>query len=204
MVDNFRFRCIKVLPTVYEDALSYYETLCKVSRKLNEVIDTLNEYDPESVVNRLIDSKLTAYTANVMAPYVTAAIGVVDREIAELWVKINQMERNIVDQHQIVLNMIGELNTRVDNLGIQLVGVESRCNEYTDRRVQDVLYELPLMASPYTGQMVTVIDAIYEVANNTRTGALTASEYDALELTATTYDALELSAYQYDWYGVTT
>ena len=42
----FRFWCQKVLPLVYDDSLSYYELLCKVVSKLNEVItneNSLNE-----------------------------------------------------------------------------------------------------------------------------------------------------------------
>lgn len=41
-VENLRFYCQKILPLVFDDALSYYETLCKVRYKLNEVIDSLN------------------------------------------------------------------------------------------------------------------------------------------------------------------
>lgn len=43
---SFKFWCQKVLPLVYDDSLSYYETLCKVTNYLNDVIknsDTLNE-----------------------------------------------------------------------------------------------------------------------------------------------------------------
>lgn len=36
------FSCMKVLPTVFDDALSYYETLCQVTDKLNEVIEYVN------------------------------------------------------------------------------------------------------------------------------------------------------------------
>lgn len=38
-----RFWCHKVLPLVYDDALSYYEVVCKVSEKLNEVIENDSE-----------------------------------------------------------------------------------------------------------------------------------------------------------------
>ena len=34
----FRFWCQKVLPLVYDDSLSYYEVLCKLKEKLNELI----------------------------------------------------------------------------------------------------------------------------------------------------------------------
>lgn len=41
-VPMFRYFCQKVLPAVYDDSLSYYELLCKMTYKLNEVITTQN------------------------------------------------------------------------------------------------------------------------------------------------------------------
>ena len=43
MVGQFRYWCQKVLPAVYDDSLSYYELLCKVIAKLNELIEKDNE-----------------------------------------------------------------------------------------------------------------------------------------------------------------
>lgn len=40
-VEKFRFWCHKIIPLVYDESLSYYEFLCKVLAKLNEVIDTI-------------------------------------------------------------------------------------------------------------------------------------------------------------------
>lgn len=37
--------CQKVLPAVYDDSLSYYEAVCKLVCKLNEVIEKLNKDD---------------------------------------------------------------------------------------------------------------------------------------------------------------
>lgn len=39
---HFRFWCQKVIPLVYDDSLSYYEVLCKVKDKLNEIITQQN------------------------------------------------------------------------------------------------------------------------------------------------------------------
>lgn len=42
-VENFtRFWCQKVLPLVYDDSISYYETLCKIADSLNKCIDQIN------------------------------------------------------------------------------------------------------------------------------------------------------------------
>ena len=36
------FKCQKVLPLTFDDSLSYYECLCKIANKLNEVIEEIN------------------------------------------------------------------------------------------------------------------------------------------------------------------
>lgn len=48
-IQNFKFWCQKVLPLVFDDSLSYYEVLCKLSAKLNEVINTINQIAPNII-----------------------------------------------------------------------------------------------------------------------------------------------------------
>lgn len=42
MLDKLRFWCNKVIPLVYDEALSYYEVLCKVAHKINELVESTN------------------------------------------------------------------------------------------------------------------------------------------------------------------
>ena len=42
-IEKLRGWCHKILPLVYDDSLSYYEVLCKVRAKINEVIDLTAE-----------------------------------------------------------------------------------------------------------------------------------------------------------------
>lgn len=44
-IDKVKFWCYKVLPLVYDDSLSYYEMLCKVVGKLNELIEKYASFD---------------------------------------------------------------------------------------------------------------------------------------------------------------
>lgn len=46
-IRRLHFYCQKVLPLVYDESLSYYEVLCKVKHKLNELIDSQNLQDEE-------------------------------------------------------------------------------------------------------------------------------------------------------------
>lgn len=44
-IDKVKFWCYKVLPLVYDDSISYYELLCKVVSKLNELIEKYASFD---------------------------------------------------------------------------------------------------------------------------------------------------------------
>lgn len=41
-IEPFKFWAHKIMPLVYDDSLSYYEVLCKVVAKLNEVVEYIN------------------------------------------------------------------------------------------------------------------------------------------------------------------
>ncbi len=53
----FKFWCQKVLPTVYDDSLSYYELLCKVVDYLNDNVDNIN------LLNDNVTNLYNAYVA---------------------------------------------------------------------------------------------------------------------------------------------
>lgn len=62
-ITPFWFYCQHVLPLVYDESLSYYEVLCKLQAKLNEVIKTQNELQ-DAFQNLLtwVDTQLETYT----------------------------------------------------------------------------------------------------------------------------------------------
>lgn len=43
IIKDFKFWCNKILPLVYDDSLSYYEVLCKLKAKVNEIITATEE-----------------------------------------------------------------------------------------------------------------------------------------------------------------
>ena len=48
------YRCAKVLPTAYDDSLSYYENICKLTGKMNEIIEDINN-NFETIVREQVD-----------------------------------------------------------------------------------------------------------------------------------------------------
>lgn len=63
IITPFGFYCQHVLPLVYDESLSYYEVLCKLQAKLNEVIKTQNDLQ-EAFQNLLnwVNTQLETYT----------------------------------------------------------------------------------------------------------------------------------------------
>lgn len=47
MIKPLYFWCQKVLPLVYDDSLSYYEVLCKLREKINEIIEVSNGWQDQ-------------------------------------------------------------------------------------------------------------------------------------------------------------
>jgi hypothetical protein len=69
-VTRLRMLCMKVLPTVYGDALSYEEQVCKVTEKINQLVDTVNALPDYivDVVKELIEAEgLEDIIKNVLA-----------------------------------------------------------------------------------------------------------------------------------------
>ena len=73
-----------------------------------------------------------------------------------------------------------------DTMGSLLLGTNSRY----------------LMRDPFTGLIIPIADVVLKLFDLHRSGALTASAYDALDMTATYYDGLDLAAFDYDTLGV--
>lgn len=95
-IDSLHFWCNKILPLIYDDSLSYYETLCKVSAKLNEVINDVNGI-PEYIAELLSEEKLKEILSTLLnqleeqiasANEGTSKTATEDRNVGE-WVWLN-------------------------------------------------------------------------------------------------------------------
>lgn len=75
--EQLRFYCQKVLPLAYDDSLSYYEVLCKVLGKVNELVlqydqivqnfnviltDYLESDDFQNLLEKFVKGEIPDYT----------------------------------------------------------------------------------------------------------------------------------------------
>ena len=132
--------------------------------------------------------------------------------------KIEEIENEITalrsEMAEFEASVNENINTRFNTISIELRSMIAtaldQAKAYTDLVAQGLEYEIQNIAigqitvyDPTTGMtesLQTVIDNLY---NTSREEAITAGEYDGLELTATTYDGYEITAFNYDRYGKT-
>lgn len=176
------FQPISVNP---EDWMSDVEFLLGMLKKLNETITQVNKN--------------------------TEFIDKYSGKIEELEAEIEALRQEMTDFES---EITSDITRRFNELRIELesmIGVAiTQANAYTDsvaarldQEIQEIVIGGITLYDPTTGllsPLQTVIDNLY---GSTREEALTASEYDALDLTATDYDAYQLTAFNYDKYGKT-
>lgn len=167
------FQPISVDP---RDMMTDVEFLLGMLKKLNEVIAQVN-----------IDSQQIGRIAELEA------------EIVALQDEMQQFENEV---NQSIALQFAEIKVELQSM-IATTLVQAKA--YTDtvaagleQEIQEISIGQISVFDPTTGvysPLQTVIDNLYTLG---RTDALTASEYDALDLSATAYDAYELTAYEYD------
>lgn len=167
------FQPISVDP---RDMMTDVEFLLGMLKKLNEVIAQVN-----------INSQYIGKIAEIEA------------EIAALREEMTQFKQDVNDS---IALQFAEIKVELQAM---IVSAIAEAKAYTDtvaagleQEIQEISIGQISVFDPTTGYyspLQVVIDNLYTLG---RTDALTASEYDALDLTATAYDGYELTAYDYD------
>lgn len=171
------FQPISVDP---KDMMTDVEFLLGVLKKLNEVIAQTN--------------KNTEFINNY-----SGKIEEIEAEVKALRDEMTQFEADVNDN---IAFQFAQLKLELQSM---VATALTQANAYTDARasqleaeIQEISIGAISLFDPTTGlysPLQVVIDNLYTLG---RTDALTATEYDALDLTATAYDAYDLTAFDYD------
>ena len=104
----FKFWCQKVLPTVYDDSLSYYEVLNKVTEFLNEVIEQMNT----------LTQNIEDYEENLTGEWNTYKTELTGEwteyknQLTAIWLEY----KNYIDNYFANLNVQTEINNKLDQM----------------------------------------------------------------------------------------
>lgn len=171
------FQPISVDP---KDMMTDVEFLLGVLKKLNETIAQVNSN----------------------TEFINTYSGKIEELEARMDSLAQDMDKFKEEVNQSIAVQFADIKTELQSM---IATALVQANAYTDAlgsRLEDEIREIAIgqitVYDPTTGilsPLQTVIDNLF---NTGRTDALTATEYDALELTATEYDAYEVSAFDYD------
>ena len=123
--------------------------------------------------------------------------------------KLIELKAEITTEYKgYVTAQINALTVYIDN---QDVHYDQLAQGYADTALADAkdyvdseVLDYTMMINPITGVYEDVRNVVNDIVSYFHTGdALTAGEYDALDLTAEAYDAYDITAYDYDFSGKT-
>lgn len=180
---------IPSIPAVYRSALDYASQLCMLSSELQRVAQEVEN--------------LTAVTEDDVVTYVAQQLDPVKAQLQELR---NSTDSRFAAQAAQIAQHITELELYVNNQAAQVysnsVSVTNDAWQQLNERIDDTLEQGGFVRSPISGSIVTVQEALNELAS-LHQKALTAQAFDGLLLTAQMFDNKNLTAYDFDYTGVT-
>lgn len=190
---------------MYDDSLSYYETLCKLINTLNGVIEELNTIDTKSIL-QMVDER------------VDENLETINKQVENLTKTVNNTMTNVNNaldlyNQQVKMELANTTANLTTFVNSQLLVLRKYVDNQDNGILSELRYQIELLKnsipdlttvyvrSPYSGKLITIQQAIDELWNNLRVYALTADEYDEQRWTASEYDNFKLTAYQYDYYA---
>lgn len=114
-LNKLKIKCNKVLPLVYDNSLTYYEVLCKLTDKINEVINCLNIQETE-----ITNLKQSYENINTSIQEIINSLTIVNNSI-------NVINTNI----QIINNNITTLSESINSLNERVTILENKKTTYT-------------------------------------------------------------------------
>lgn len=175
----------KTIPAGFDDSVSYLQMLSGVLAKQSEIIKQLN-------IN-------TEFIKNW------------DKDLAELQARMSALEAEMESfKDEVDVN----INNRFITLRNEMLGLIASGNTeikaYVDNQVSRLDGRIDSVAigqinvyDPTTGLVSPLQQVINNIYDSGRENALTATEFDALDLTATAFDAYDISAFEFDNDGKT-
>lgn len=203
-----------ITPLVYDDSISLYELMGKVVKKLNDVIEIVNPLGAgiEDTVNKYLDKfkdewekELIEFESQVNQT-INSNNEAVNIRIDNL-IKTNEQQFN--DFENSINEQLAEFNSQILERIATITALISSTDEanrvWTLSQIQklksELEFEWPPVIDPTDGLTESVQTALNHMWDAWRGNALTAQEYDELQLTAEGYDAYGLTAKMYDDFG---
>ena len=151
-----------VLPTVFDDSLSYLEMVSKLYKKLEETIAEVNAIDQDAIQQALDDmrNEIAKFEAQIQNQY-------------------NELNNSIIDLADTTAASLEEMDTKIHNLGESLKDIMdlkiSENNEYIFESIASEIIGIKVL-NYFTGAKVTVQEMFDYLAQLHATDGITVTE----------------------------
>lgn len=177
-----------MLPTVYDDSLSYYEEICQLISQVNALAERVNNLQEDFLkeANKYTDEQIDLLRIEI------------DTKLKEYEDTLNDFNNQITKMYIEINKLYSTFDKHKKDIDEELVFMEGRLKQYIDMISNE---KLPWVYNPITGEfqdLQTVLDYMAKYCNP---NGLTAIEYDSMGLTADGYSELQVSAYEYSRSG---
>lgn len=176
--------CIsRTLPLAFDESLSYLEWLSTIQDKLNETIKQVN-----------INTEVAEHYEELLLE--------IEQEVSRLEEEYEQFKidiENEIDERFIALK--GEITLYIETqIAVLRYDIQNVYNEL-NQKIEDIIAGDINVYDPTTGLLSPIQTVVNNLFDMNRTNAITATEFDGIELTATQFDATEITAYNFDING---
>ena len=152
---NKLYRYFSVIPTAYDDSLSYYEQICAV---LKLTLEALRQYQDSLAEAKAYTDEQISILNSSLQDFVKALIDATNNTIAGLDNKINQNQAENNAKFQDIDNEFNKVYTQINT------AIENN-NEFLIEEISKNLGNQLLVTNFFTGQRVTVQNMFDYLAN---------------------------------------
>lgn len=179
-----------VLPTAFDDSLSYLEMVSKLYKKLEEVIAEVNEVDQEAIQQALDDmrAEIAKFETQIQKQY-----NELDGKYQALYEELNNSILELADTTAASLE---ELDTKIYNLGESLKDIMDlkieENNEYIFESIASEIIGIKVL-NYFTGEKVTVQEMFDYLAQLHAADGITVTELITRQKTVNELIALKFT-----------
>lgn len=170
----------KTLPVAFDDSVSYLQMLSAILSKQGEIIEQLN-------IN-------TAFIENW-----DANIEDLQNRVTALEIEVEQLRGDInLEIQTAITGLRAELLQAIAESNAEIRGYIDSQVAILDDKIDNIAVGQIDLYDPTTGLTSPLQVVINNLYDSGRVEAITAGEFDELELTASEFDAYEITAYDFD------
>lgn len=200
-------RCQKVLPAVYDDSLSYYESICKLVHKINELIEWTDLFDVDTITQKVLDTvraelkdtidELYTYIDNgdtTLNEKITQVDNRIDTKYKELDNKYTDITNDLSKELSDLTDTVYNLNTEVyAYISLEIERLKDFISKYACNNIK--------CYNPVNGKNESICNVLNSLYDALRYCGITANEFDDLGLTCNQFEHYDLSASEFDLYA---